>query len=77
MPRDPLPDWVLTDLRAIGERIRQARRDAGLSQAQLGELIGRDHKTVHRWETAITHPSLPDLIRLARALKRPIADLVR
>jgi transcriptional regulator with XRE-family HTH domain len=72
-----MPDWVPTRRREIGERIRTTRRAAGLSQLQLGERIGRDHKTVHRWETAQRAPSLTDLLLLADSLGIDLADLVR
>ncbi|MFG2269156.1 helix-turn-helix transcriptional regulator [Streptomyces chartreusis] len=77
MPLDPMPDWVPTRRREIGERIRTHRRAAGLSQLQLGEHVGRDHKTIHRWETAQRAPSLTDLLLVADALGVPLADLVR
>ncbi|MFI9154468.1 helix-turn-helix domain-containing protein [Streptomyces sp. NPDC053367] len=72
-----MPAWVTTRRRQIGERIRMARRQLGLSQMQLGELVGRDHKTVHRWETAATPPNLDDLLLVADALGMPLADLLR
>ena len=72
-----MPDWVLTRCRQIGERIRTGRRTAGLSQLQLGERIGRDHKTIHRYETAQSIPSLVDLLLIADALGIDLADLVR
>lgn len=77
VPLDPMPDWVLTRRRAIGERIRSRRRELHLSQAALGERVGRDHKTIHRWESAITNINLTDLLLLADALDLPLADLVR
>lgn len=72
-----MPDWVHTRRREIGERIRTTRRAAHLSQVQLGERIGRDHKTVHRYETAATSPNLTELLLIAHALGVPLADLVR
>lgn len=72
-----MPDWVPARRREIGERIRAIRRHVRLSQVQLGELIGRDHKTIHRWETAATEPALTDLLLLADALDTPLAELVR
>jgi transcriptional regulator with XRE-family HTH domain len=72
-----MPDWVPARRRQIGERIRLARRSVGLSQAQLGERVGRDHKAIHRWETAATNLSITDLLLLADALNIPLADLVR
>ncbi|WP_330342746.1 helix-turn-helix transcriptional regulator [Streptomyces sp. NBC_00557] len=66
-----MPDWVLTRRREIGERIRVARSAARLSQVELGERVGRDHKTVHRYETAQTAPNLTDLLLIAEALSMP------
>jgi transcriptional regulator with XRE-family HTH domain len=58
-------------------RLREARLGAGLTQAQLAERIGREHRTIHRWEYAARIPSLEDLLLLADALNTPLADLVR
>ena len=77
MPLDPKPDWLLPRRREIGARIRQARRHAGLSQLQLGERIGRDHRTIHRWEYAERIPNLEDLLLLADALGLPAEELIR
>lgn len=77
MPLDPLPDWVPARRREIGARIRAARLDAQLSQVQLGARIGRDHRTIHRWEYGVRVPNLDDLLLLADVLAVPIADLVR
>lgn len=72
-----MPDWVPARRREIGDRIRTARQDAQLSQVQLGERIGRDHKTVHRYETAQSVPTLVDLLLIADTVDMPLADLVR
>lgn len=72
-----MPHWVPTRRRQIGERIRTHRRNAGLSQVELGERVGRDHKTIHRYETALSVPTLTDLLLIADALNIPLADLVR
>ena len=77
VPLDPMPDWVPARRREIGARIRTARHDAGLSQVELGERIGRDHKTVHRYEYGTRIPNLEDLLLIADALDIPLADLVR
>lgn len=72
-----MPDWVPTRQRQIGDRIRTVRRTAGLSQVQLGERIGRDHKTIHRYEHATSVPTLIDLLLIAHALNVPLANLVQ
>ena len=74
---DPLPDWVPRRRHQIGLQLRDARRAKKLSQLQLGERIGRDHKTISRWENALTAPDLNDLLLIADALNVPLADLVR
>jgi transcriptional regulator with XRE-family HTH domain len=43
----------------------------------LGERVGRDHKTIHRWEAGATPPNLTDLLLVADALDIPLAHLVR
>lgn len=68
MPLDPLPDWLIPRRRQVGARIRAARTHAGLTQLELGNRVGRDHRTVHRWEYGARVPSLDDLLLLADAL---------
>ena len=72
-----MPDWVPARRREIGERLRAARLRADLTQAQLGEKVGREHRTIHRWEYAYRIPNLEDLLLIADALDVPLADLVR
>lgn len=70
-----MPDWVTARRWQIGERLRAARLHANLTQMQLGERVGRDHRTIHRWEYATAVPNLIDLLLLADALDVPFADL--
>jgi transcriptional regulator with XRE-family HTH domain len=77
VPLDPTPDWVTARRREIGDRLRTARLNANLTQEQLGERVGRDRRTIHRWEYAQRIPDLEDLLLLADALDVPLADLVR
>lgn len=77
MPADPPPAWVLARRRAVGDRIRDARHAARLTQWTLGELAGVDHKTIHRVEYGVSDPSLSLLLRIADAVDVPLADLVR
>ncbi|TXL91565.1 helix-turn-helix transcriptional regulator [Streptomyces sp. IB2014 016-6] len=77
MPTDPPPDWVLTRRQDIGIHIRAAREAAGLTQIQLAEMAGLDHKTIHRIEYGTSDPTLGMLIRIAAALDTSVANLVR
>ncbi|KAB2976063.1 helix-turn-helix transcriptional regulator [Streptomyces sp. SS1-1] len=77
MPSDPLPEWVLTRRREIGDHIRAARTAAKLSQEQLAERVDLDRKTINRIEQGTHSTGVDHLIRIAHALDVPLADLVR
>jgi DNA-binding XRE family transcriptional regulator len=49
-------------------QIREYRLRAGLSQATLGELVGRNRSIVSAWECGRSLPNLPSAFRLARSL---------
>lgn len=50
-----------------GVLIREARRRAGLSQAQLAERMGTSQSTVARWETGRQMPRFDTVGRAVRA----------
>ncbi|MEW2631770.1 helix-turn-helix transcriptional regulator [Streptomyces sp. NPDC048389] len=77
MPSDPPPAWVLVRRQMIGERLREARLRARLSQERLGELVGADRKTIHRIETGTSDPGLGLLLQIADAVGVRLADLTR
>lgn len=76
MPSDQ-PAWVITRRQLIGARIRDARIKVNLSQLDLGNLVGVDHKTIHRIEYGISDPRLGLLLQIAHAVDSPLAELVR
>jgi len=53
----------------FGERLRQARLDAGLTQSQLVRRSGIPKPTISRYENGHVMPSLATLARLAAALE--------
>ncbi|MEU1284886.1 helix-turn-helix transcriptional regulator [Kitasatospora sp. NPDC005856] len=57
----------LRERREVGDRIRFLRRQQGVSQEKLGELIGRDRQTIRHYEHGLTPASLDDLVAMARA----------
>jgi DNA-binding XRE family transcriptional regulator len=71
------PAWVLTRRELIGARIRDARVTADLSQVELANRVGADHKTIHRIEYGQSDPRLTLLLRIAQAVDVPLAELVR
>lgn len=58
----------------IGGALRHYRKEAGLTQAQFGELTGFDPKTISRIETGDRTPSLEALNIFARVLKIQVRD---
>ncbi|MGW6913693.1 helix-turn-helix domain-containing protein [Kitasatospora sp. NPDC054939] len=71
MPTPPrrLPDpRQLQERREVGDRLRFLRRQQGVSQERLAEMIGRDRQSVSSWERGTTPPTLDDLGAMARAL---------
>lgn len=57
------------DTRSFGQIIRRRRNALGLSQARLGELVGRSPSTIRKWERGETTPaSRKDAVALAAVL---------
>lgn len=54
--------------KAIGERIKAARKVKGLSQEDLGDLLGVSFQAVSSWETGKFIPDSDHLAALARVL---------
>lgn len=60
-----------------GDRIRRAREEMGLSQAQFGDLCGGWGQTrVSGYETGRNEPSLDDFGRMADVLGKPVPWLM-
>ena len=53
------------DMQKIGNFLRTLRKEKGLTQEQLAEIMGVAGRTVSRWETASNMPDLSILIQLA------------
>jgi transcriptional regulator with XRE-family HTH domain len=60
----------------VGDRIRNARRTAELTQSQLAEALAVEAITVSRWERGVTTPSLARLARIAQATGTAVSELV-
>ena len=68
-PGVPVTDPDTAYLRAsIVHKIGVAREDAGLSQAELAELVGTDQATIARIESGARDITLEALAKLAKAL---------
>ncbi len=58
-----------------GDRIRGARRAAGITQQELSALVGVSRQTIIAMETGDYAPSVYLAIRVARALKTSVEHL--
>jgi transcriptional regulator with XRE-family HTH domain len=64
------------DGRHFGNRLREARVQAGFSQSELEELSGIPKARLSRYENGHVEPSIQTLARLARALNVSEASLL-
>src|SRR2546428_10829665 len=62
--------------RHFGNRLREARLSAGLSQSALEELPGIPKARLSRYENGHVEPSIQTLARLSRALNASGASLL-
>lgn len=63
--------------RVVGSRIREIRRESGISQNDLAELSDLHPTTYGKIERGTSNPQLDSLARIATALGTSISDLVR
>lgn len=56
----------------VGARIRECRIALGLTQHQLGEMIGSTNQQVHKYEKGIDRLSAGKLYEIAQALDMPV-----
>jgi DNA-binding XRE family transcriptional regulator len=75
VPTDPLPDWVLVQRQQVGRRIRELRRERGLSQLRLAEQAGVERKAIYRAELATHSTGVDHLVMIAAALGVPASTL--
>lgn len=63
--------------RLLGDRVREARRERGLTLEDLGALAEIHWTNVGKIERAQIHPNVETLVRLATALDLDPGELVR
>ncbi len=59
----------------LGSRLREARTEAGLTQAELAQLVSVSRKTINTVENGVFIPSTLLALKLARALRKRVEDL--
>jgi transcriptional regulator with XRE-family HTH domain len=53
----------------FGEILRDIRKEKGLSQSELGKLIGTSKAVISKYENSMSYPSYDVLIRIASTFK--------
>lgn len=59
-----------------GERIKAARKRAGMTQAELAEKMGISFQSVAQWENDLRNPKQETIKKIALALNAPISELM-
>jgi transcriptional regulator with XRE-family HTH domain len=60
------------ELQAVARLIREARAEAGLSQAELARRVGTRQPVVSRWERGLDEPRISTLARIMQACGRSL-----
>ncbi len=59
------------DAKKLGKKIKLARVELDMTQADLAEATGIMQKSISRYENGLSLPSLETLEKMAKKLKRP------
>jgi transcriptional regulator with XRE-family HTH domain len=60
-------------LKAVGQRLREARRDAGLTQAEVADILGRPQSYVSKCERAELRVDMGEFVRFIETYDKPAA----
>jgi len=58
------------DAKKLGKKIRIARIELDMNQTDLASKIGAKQKSISRYETGLSMPSIETLVKIAKALKK-------
>lgn len=58
------------DAKKLGKKIKLSRIELDMNQTDLAEKIGAKQKSISRYETGLSLPSLDTLVKIAKALKK-------
>ena len=61
----------------LGERIKEERTKAKISQEKLAELVGVSRQAVTKWESGLSSPSTDNLFRIAEVLGTTVDILTK
>ncbi len=60
----------------VGEKIRAARKAAGLTQKELAEKMKISYQNLAQWETGKRNPKLENIAKIADALDMSVDDIL-
>ena len=60
----------------LGEKLFVLRKDKGLTQLKLAEMMNVSRQAISRWETGVGTPSLDSLIQMGRLYEVSLDELV-
>ena len=60
-----------TDVKKLGKKIKLARIELDLTQTQLTPEINPKRKSISRYETGASLPSIKTLVKIAKILRKP------
>lgn len=60
----------------FGTRIYNLRKGKGLSQSELGDLVGVSNKAVSKWETGEAKPAINQLLKLSKVFDMSVDDII-
>lgn len=63
--------------KSIGKNIRDARKDAGLNQMELAEILQVERTTITNMETGKQTTSIDRLMKISELLDVPIVELLK
>lgn len=61
------------DAKKLGKKIKVARVELDLTQTDLADKIKAKQKSISRYENGISLPSIETLVKIAKALKKPVS----
>jgi len=64
------------DAKKLGKKIKLARIELDLNQTQLANKINAKQKSISRYETGASMPSITTLVKIAKVLKKPAGDFL-
>lgn len=56
-----------------GQRIKEARKSAGMTQRELGQKLGLSFQSVAQWESDLRNPKYETLLKIAVVLELPVS----